>query len=264
VTRLAVVCAVALPLVACGEDLAARRRRAEGRVLKRQNENLREMIQATSEKRLVAQDWLAVAVDEAAVKSVIEAGLPQEAVVASRFHVRVEAAEVSFRSGAGLVKLQARVTDQKSPDRKGSVVYQGGLDDITISPEGRLETRVLIDQVEVPEAEAAGTDASFLRSVVEDLAGRNLEALQDLIPVLAIPVKLQQSLAIEGLGDGPVQVDPGDMPVAGKVARVLPLSGRLWVFLEVKVGPWRERAAPGASTAAPFSSPSPSAGGEAR
>ena len=48
------------------------------------------MIQATSEKRLVAADWLAVAVDEAAVKSVIEAGLPQEAVVASRFHVRCE------------------------------------------------------------------------------------------------------------------------------------------------------------------------------
>ena len=252
--RFALVCALALPLVACSEEMAARRRRAEGRILKRQNENLREMIQATSEKRLVAQDWLAIAVDETAVKSVIEAGLPQEAVVAKRFHVRVEAAEVSFRSGAGLVKLQARVTDQKSPDRKVSVAYQGGLDHITISPEGRLETRVLIDHVEVPEAEATGTDASFLGTVVGELAGRNLEALQDLIPDLAIPVKLQQNLAIDGLGDGPVQVDPGDLPVGGKVARVLPLSGRLWVFLEVKVGPWRERATP---------SPSPRTGAKA-
>ena len=48
---------------------------------------------------------------------------------------------------------------------------------------------------------------------------------------------LQQNLAIEGLGDGPVQVDAGELPVTATVARVLPLSGRLWVFLEVKDGP---------------------------
>jgi hypothetical protein len=248
--------AAALSLLACEEDLGARRRRLEKRILERQNENLREMIQATSEKRLVAQDWLAIAVDETAVKAVIEAGLPQEAVVAQRFHVLLEAAEVSFRSGASFVKLQGRVTDGKRPDRNVTVVYQGGLDDMKISPEGRLETRVLIDSVEVPEAQAGGQDASLLAGIAEELAGRNLEALQGLVPELAIPVRLQESLAIDGLGDGPVQVEPGVLPVAGKIARVLPLSGRLWVFLEVKVGPWSARAAPAAS-------PSPATGGKA-
>ena len=94
---------MALPLAGSSKEAAARRKRAEARVLKRQIENLRDMIQSTSEKRLVSQDWLAVAVDETAVKTVIEAGLPQEGVVARRFRVRVEAAEVSFRSGASLV-----------------------------------------------------------------------------------------------------------------------------------------------------------------
>src|SRR4030095_17030384 len=107
------------------------------------------MIQSTSEKRLVRQDWLAVAIDESAVKTVIEAGLPQEGLVAERFRVRVERAEVSFRSGASLVRLRAHVVDEKTAGRQADVVYEGGLDDIEVSRDGRLRTRVLIDNVDL-------------------------------------------------------------------------------------------------------------------
>jgi hypothetical protein len=239
----ALLLATLLPLAGCGEEAADRRRRAEGRVLKRQIENLKEMIQSTSEKRLVRQDWLAVAIDESAVKTVIEAGLPQEGLVAERFRVRVERAEVSFRSGASLVRLRAHVVDEKTAGRQADVVYEGGLDDIEVSRDGRLRTRVLIDNVDLAEGQQAVADASGVASMAVKLAGRNLEILQGLIPDLAIPVRLEQTIAIDGLGDGPVQVDPGELPVDATVARVLPLSGRLWVFLEVKTGPWRERQA---------------------
>ncbi len=233
-----------LALTACGDDVAALRRRAEARVLERQIENLREMIESASANRLLKQDWLAIAVDETAVKSVIEAGLPLEAVIAKRYRVRVDTAEASFRSGASLVRLHAKVVDEQS-DRHADVVYQGGLDDIAVSVDGRLRTRILIDHVEIPELHAGGTDASALAGIAGQLAGRNLETLQAMVPAVAIPVRLQQSLSIDGLGDGPVQVDPGELPVQASVARVLPLSGRLWVFLEVKAGPWRERTAQG-------------------
>jgi hypothetical protein len=123
------------------------------------------------------------------------------------------------------------------------VVYDGGLDDIEVGRDGRLRTRVLIDNVELAEGQQAGADASALASMAVKLAGQNLEILQGLIPDLAIPVRLEQTIAIDGLGDGPVQVDPGELPVNATVARVLPLSGRLWVFLEVTTGPWRERPA---------------------
>ena len=33
---------------------------------------------------------------------------------------------------------------------------------------------------------------------------------------------------------------PVEIPVNATVARVLPLSGRLWVFLDVQTGPWRK------------------------
>ena len=232
--------ALALSLLACGEDAATRSLRAEARRLERQNETLRNLIQATTEKRLVAAHWLAVAVDEAAVKTVIEATLPQEVDVSERWHVRVEKAEVSFRSGASLVKLDARVTDRKNPERLAHVVYAGGLDDIKVGVSGLLESRVLIDGVELPETWAAGADTSQLGEVASQFAGQNLEVLQGLVPEVAIPVRLRESIRVDGFGDGPVQVDPGEIPVNATVARVLPLSGRLWVFLDVQTGPWRK------------------------
>jgi hypothetical protein len=233
--------ALALPLLACGEDAAARQRRADARVLQRQIETLKELTAAVRENRLVDPSWLAVSVEESAFRSVIQAGLPQETLVAGRFRVRVESAEVIFRSGTGLVRLGANVVDEKSPDRQAAVIYQGGLDDITVGGDGRLHTRVLVDHIEVPEAQAAGTDAGVIASIADDLAGSNLETLQAMVPPVAIPVRLHQTLSIDGLGDGPVQVRPGELPVVASVARVVPLSGRLWVFLEVKTGPWRER-----------------------
>ena len=221
----------------CGDDFAANRRRVEARVLARQIENLHEMKTALSEKRLVAAHWLAIAADEAAVRSVIEAGLPQEMTVAARFRVLVHRAEVSFSSGSNLVRLNARVTDLRSPDRVADVVYQGALDDIVVSG-GKLTTRVLIDDIDVPQVQTGGAEASLLTTVADQLAGQNMERLQALIPPVAIPVKVEEKITVPGLGDGPVEVDPAEVPLNVKVARVLPLSGRLWVFLDVSIGAW--------------------------
>jgi hypothetical protein len=246
------VAAIALftfPGGGCGQDLAAERRRIEARVLSRQIENLREMKTALAEKRLVSEHWLAIAADETAVRAVIEAGLPQEMTVGGRFRVLVHRAEVSFSSGSHVVRLNARVTDTRSPDRFADVVYQGGLDDIVVAG-GKLTTRVLIDDIDVPQVQTGGAPASLLTAAAGPLAGQNLERLQALIPPVAIPVKVEEKVAVPGFGDGPVEVDPAEVPLNVKVARVVPLSGRLWVFLDVSIGAWRK-------TAPPTPSPSP-------
>lgn len=239
--RRACALALVLPLLACAEDEAARRRRRDARVYRRQIESLRDLTSALRENRLVDERWLAVSVDEAAVAAVIQAGLPLETLVADRFRVHVESAEAIFRSGTSLVRLRARVEDQKDLGRQAFVFYQGGLDDITVGDDGRLRTRVMIDHIEVPEAQMAGKDAKAVAALAVQLAGRNLQALENRVPRVAIPVRMQQTLTLEGLGDGPVQVRPGQLPVQAAVARVVPLSGRLWVFLDVKVGPWQQR-----------------------
>ena len=232
---------VALP--ACREDQAAQRRRAQAKILRRQIDSLGEMRVAAREKRLVDERWLAIAVDEAAVRSVIDAGLPQETLVADRFRVHVHRAEVTFSSGTSLVRLNARVSDTRSPDRFADVVYEGGLDDIAVAADGEMSARVLVDSIDVPQAQTGGADAPLLAAATDELAGQNLETLQSLVPPVAIPVKLQEKIAVDGFGDGAVQVEAAELPVSVKVARVLPLSGRLWVFLDVSVGPWRKIAA---------------------
>lgn len=246
---LVLACALVAPALACREDPAARRQRAEAQVLDRQNRNLRELIAATREQRLLSPEWIVAAVDEAAVEAILGASLPQQAVI-GRFRVLVESADVSFQGGTSLVALQAQVSDERSPDRRASVLFQGGLDDITISPDGHLETRVLVDYVEVPEIQAARVDAGFLGAVVNELAGRSLDAVQRLVPPISIPVRFERNLAFDGRSEGRVQVDAGDLPVVASVARVLPLSGRLWIFVDATVGPWQARPAQASTTTA--------------
>lgn len=244
--RLVLACALVALSLACRDDPAARRQRAEAQVLERQNQSLRELIVAAREERLISPEWIVVAVDEAAVESILGASLPQDAVV-GRFRVLVERAEVSFQGGTSLVALEAQITDERSPDRRASVRFQGGIDDIAIGADGHLETRVRVDHVEVPEIQSARVDAGFLGAVVDELAGRSLDAVQRLVPAISIPVTFERSLAFDARSEGPVQVDGGDLPVVASVARVLPLSGRLWVFVDAKVGPWRPRPAPASS-----------------
>jgi hypothetical protein len=252
-----IVFGLLMPLTGCGEDAATRRLRVQERILKREIESLRDLKRATSDGNLVAPTWIAVAVDEAAVRALVEAGLPQEMVVANRLRVRVEKAEVSFSSGSSLVSLRAQVTDVRSPDRSASVSYTGGLDEIAVTADGKLRTRVLIDSVEVSRAQGRGSDASLLEAAAERLAGQGLEELQDLIPPVAIPVKLEQGLVFGGIGEGPIQVDPGELPVAVRVARVMPLSGRLWVFLDLKTGAWRKTDTVSPSLAPPAAGATP-------
>jgi hypothetical protein len=239
-SRVGLGLAIFVAVPGCREDQAAQRLRTQARVLRRQIDSLSEMKVAAGENRLVAENWLAIAVDEAAVRSMIDAGLPQETLVADRFRVHVHRAEVTFSNGTSLVRLNARVSDTESPGRFADVVYEGGLDDIAVAANGEMSARVLVDSIDVPQAQTGGADAPLLAAATEQLAGQNMEALQGLVPPVVIPVKLQQKIAIDGFGDGPVQVEAAELPVSVKVARVLPLSGRLWIFLDVRVGPWRK------------------------
>jgi hypothetical protein len=232
--------ALLAPVWGCGDDLADRRARAEGGLLKRQVTGLRELVQAAETKTLVSPDWVAIGLEESAFREVLSAGLPQETTVAGRAKVRIDRAEVSFRGSTASVNLFGRVSDTQDPDLLADISLQGGLDEIEISPGGRLSARVAIDSFEVARTAAAGTETPMVKVLVDMLSAERMERLRDLVPPVEIPVKLDRAVAISGFGEGPVQVNPGTLPVHVKVARVVAVSGRLWVMLETSVGPWVE------------------------
>jgi hypothetical protein len=237
-TRALGLFALLAPLLGCGDDLAARRARAEGGLLKRQVTGLRELVQAAETKTLVSPDWVAIGLEESAFRAVLSAGLPQETTVGGRAKVRIDRADVSFQGSTASVNLFGRVSDTQDPDLLADISLQGGLDEIEISPEGTLSARVAVDSFEVARTAAAGAETPMVKVLVDMLSAERMERLRDLLPPVEIPVKLDQAIAINGFGEGPVQVNPGVLPVHARVARVVALSGRLWVMLEVSVGPW--------------------------
>jgi hypothetical protein len=81
-----------------------------------------------------------------------------------------------------------------------------------------------------------------------------LGAISAVIPPIEIPIRLEQQIVVNGFGDGPVTVAPGRLPLQLSVARVAPLSGRLWIMLDAAAGPWETTGEPSADDG-----PSPSA-----
>jgi hypothetical protein len=225
----------------CRRDEArAARVRAEKALLERQIEGLRELIAAAETRTLLKAEQLLVGTDEATVQGLIAATLPQERVIANRFRVRLERAEARFRSSQGVVVLKGRASPLQSAGTFVDLTLEGGLDDVTIDQgSGTLVAKIGVYHFEVERAAAAGAEGPAIRALAEALGRERLDELSELVPPVEIPIRLEQSIAFDGLEEGPVSAGAGTLPVRASVARVLALAGRLWVVLDVGAGPWR-------------------------
>ncbi len=102
----AVLAGLATGLGGCQrEDRGAARARAEEAVILHQIRGLQELVRAAESRTLTDADQIAVAIDDKLVAGLIAASLPLERDVAGRFQVRIEKAEVEFRSARSLVSL---------------------------------------------------------------------------------------------------------------------------------------------------------------
>jgi hypothetical protein len=235
--RAAAVLVAALAAFGCGQGRARSAAEAEAAVLRRQIADLRGLLDASRRGALVSPDWLAVGVDEALLRELLQAGLPQERVVEG-YRVRVETAGVRLRSALGLVTLAGRVSRADDPGTYADLDLQGSIHALAIDRRrGTLTGRVALDRFEVRRAAAAGAESGLVAAAVEALG---LDVLSDLVPPLALPVHLDQDVPLPAFAEGPVSFAAGTLPVHLHVARVMPFEGRLWVLLEARVGSHRE------------------------
>lgn len=233
---------LALCAVACGRfGKEADRRRDEAAGLTAQIDTIEDLI-GKAERGESHLDEVVVGVSASLVRSVLAAGLPLEQVVAGRFRVVLNEAEVHFGGGRSGVTLRGRVSPPSSRATFAEVVVEGELDRLRIlAGRGTLAGEVVLRHVEVIRAAAGGADSAFVRSAVQALGHEGLESLAKLVPRLAVPIRVEQSLAIAGLGDGPVVVTPGELPFQAAVTSVVPLDEWLWVTIDLSAGPWRRR-----------------------
>lgn len=226
---------------ACGPEAPPPRLLAEEALVKRQLEGLREMVAAAERNELLSPDHLAIGIEESLVRDLLDASLPVEGVLAGAARVRLERAEVTFRATQGLVTVSGRVSPVDSPDTFADLTLKGSLDQLEVDgPTGKLTGRLVLDDLEIHRAAAAGTESALLKAAIETLGREGLASLQDMLPPVAVPIRLDQQIEIEGFGDGPVSVGAARLPLTAAVTRVLPLSGRLWVMIRVKAEPWQK------------------------
>jgi len=213
-------------------------KRAQAEFRRGQIASLETLIAQAEKGELVTTDLIAIGISEDAVRTLLNASLPQEVVVANRLRVRLESAEPVFRGNKAGLLFRARVSSVAAPNAYATIEMGGGLENFKLDG-GKLTATVLLGHFSVLESSIGDLGADALDSLVR----ANAETIQDAIPPVEIPVQLEQSIKIGGLTEGTVVTKSGVLPLNISVSQVLPVNQRLWVLLQAKAGPWQPGAA---------------------
>jgi hypothetical protein len=212
--------------------------------LRRQVEDLRALIQAAEQGTLLPNDRLLVAVDERTVRDLSRLGLPREQDVwgsGGRLRVRIDALDVEFRDGHGLVRLDGRVhwTSETADDALAELAVLGRVDRVEVDADsGSLRGQVTLIGLEVKRI-GLSDEGALQRRLLEALASLNPQLLSLLSESLVLPVRLERDVQIRGRGDGgPVIIRSARFPLSARVVDLLAFDRRLWVVLEVDAGDW--------------------------
>jgi hypothetical protein len=204
-----------------------------------------ETLVATARQSGVPRDRLYIGVTEDVFREVVRATLPRVVRLGQRVRLRLETAEASFRYSTGVVQFEGRVESVEHPSLFLAVRLAGGLDRVDYA-EGRLTTRIRVYYFEV----LGSALGDIGKAVIEGLAREHMSAIENVVPPIEIPVRVEQGLTVAAFNEGPVSAGPGTLPFAASVARVITLNGRLWIGLDLRVGPWKREDAPSPSPAA--------------
>jgi hypothetical protein len=208
--------------------------RAQRVVLQREVEGLRESVRRLEKGEPVfPMEDIAVAIDEALLRDLIQAQLPFE-TDADKFHLILREAEVRFQ-GAPTVRLRGGMTRSGIVDVDAGVEVIGALADIAIDgAKGTLTAKIAVDHIELEKA--AGIEKLMTGSSMDEIARAIRLAIADKLPTIRIPVKLEQAIELPVVAEGPVRVAGARLPIDIRVDRVFAGQGRLWVAIHFKPG----------------------------
>jgi hypothetical protein len=229
VPALAVVAAACSHPFEGGGDL-----RAQRIVLQREVGGLREVVARLERgEPMLPVDDVAISIDDTLVRDLIAAQLPFESDV-DRFHVSLKEAEVHFR-GSPMVRLRGLLRPKDRPDLEAAVAVLGALEGIEVDPSSStLRAKVAVDHVAVEKA--AGIEAILSGSVMDEVARMIRLRIEDRLPPIQIPVKVQPSIDFPAVTHGPVRIDGAKLPLQVAVSRVVAGQGRLWIAVHIQPG----------------------------
>jgi hypothetical protein len=227
--------ALALVMSACGSQFkGGGDLRAQKVVLKREVEGLREIVARLERgEELLPLDDVAISIDDVFVRDLVAAQLPFDMDV-DRFHLSLKEAEAQFR-GSPVVRLRGVLNLRKRPDLEAAVTVIGALVDSQVDPSSSaLEAKIAVDHLGIEKA--GGIEAILSGSTMDEVARLVRLQLADQLPPIQIPVKVQQSIDLPAVTQGPVRIDGASMPLQVAVSQVVAGQGKLWIAVHFQPG----------------------------
>ncbi len=231
-------CALLMPalgVLGCGRGFeGGGELRAQKKVLEREVAGLREAVgRLERHEPLLPETDLAVAIDESLLRGLIAAQLPFEAEV-DAYQLTLEEAELQFR-GAPTVRLRGRLKRKGNVELEAVVNVVGALDRMAVdAARSTLAAKIVVDHIGIEKA--AGIEAIFSGSTLDEVARMIRLQLADKLPPIQIPVKVQQSIELPAVTTGPVRLHGARMPIAANVSQVFAGQRRLWVAIHFQPG----------------------------
>jgi hypothetical protein len=226
------------------------RDRATETFLKTQVADTKRLIARLESGEQITRDRIAIGITEGVVKQLLEASLPPEMVLGNHVRLRIESAQPIFRGNNAGLLFQAVARGVKLQDLTARVELGGALEHFRLDGT-KLRGDVELAHFKVLETSLGTTPAGLLETLIET----NLQAVNDAIPGIEIPVHLEHEIEIGGLDEGVVQARAGVLPLEITVAEVIPGGERLWVLLAAKAGPWEPRGSPPPKPSVPRPAP---------
>jgi hypothetical protein len=187
--------------------------------------------------RIVRFDHILVVVRQRLIQGVLDAGLPVERTIGrGQYRVAVGKAEVLLEDGFATVRLDGQASLVDRENVRADISVYGALDIIDLDPQsGVLRGRVKVYAVEARKVEVAGFDAP-VEKLVEDLSRERLEAFEELITALEIPVKIGREITLPRVGpEGGVTIQATSVPVHAVVENVKSFRHRLWITIHTGI-----------------------------
>ena len=231
----AAAAALALAAAACGNEFeGAGELHAKQVVLRREVQGLRAVAaRLEGGQTMLPEGDVAVAIDDSLIKDILSAQLPFDADV-DRYHLSLKEADVQF-TGSPIVRLRGTLNLLAYPSIQAQVYVIGALENIEVNPAtSTLRARIAIDHLGIEKA--AGLEAYVSRSALDDVGRIIRVQLKDQLPLVQIPVSVQQTIELPAVTRGPVRIDGARLPLKVSVSQVVAARGTLWIAVSVEPG----------------------------
>lgn len=190
---------------------------------------------------ILPEDAVVVSVSQSVVTQLLNVQLPFEASAGS-LKVTLTKGEAVFK-GSPAVTLTGLIAPSGEPALAGEIAVFGALEGIKIDPEsGTLRANIAVDHVDL--LKMAGLEKLVGGGSLDELGQLVRKQMQGSLPEVQIPVRIEQSIDLPAVSDGPVRIEGARMPLEAAVADVFAAEGSLWVAVRVTPGEFVKTGAP--------------------